>query len=57
MITHKAKEGDLRKALQEINKLSVVRAKSKFIRILDQNLLKLNIKEKTNVLSGHNKAI
>ncbi len=35
MITHKAKEGDLRKALQEINKLSVVRAKSKFIRILD----------------------
>ena len=35
MITHKAKEGDLQKALRQINQLSVVRAKSKFIRILD----------------------
>lgn len=35
MITHNAKEGDLRKALRQINQLSIVRAKSKFIRILD----------------------
>jgi len=33
MVTHKAREGDVRKALREIDELDVVRRKSRFIRI------------------------
>jgi len=33
MVTHKAREGDIRKALREIDYLPVVKGKSKFIRI------------------------
>ncbi len=37
MITHKAKEGNIRKALRKIDKLPVVRAKTKLIRIEEEN--------------------
>jgi homoserine dehydrogenase len=33
MVTHRAKEGDIRKALREIDRLEVVKRKSRFIRI------------------------
>jgi len=39
MVTHRAKEGNIRKALREIDDLDVVRRKSKFIRIEDMGIM------------------
>ncbi len=37
MTTHLAKEGDLRTAIEKVDQLEVVRAKTKIIRILKAN--------------------
>ncbi|MFH1239131.1 MAG: homoserine dehydrogenase, partial [bacterium] len=37
MVSHKAKEGNVRKALREIDKLNIVKAKSKLIRIEEES--------------------